>query len=76
MAIQSFIDLEEDCKSGEDSGFDPRSRDCFANFAQTPEPTPNLNVLIMAIVNKMHGIGEDAMASPKILLLEVNILVV
>lgn len=67
MAIEPFIDLEEDCESGEDSDFDPRSKDCFANFAQLPDPTPNLNVLIMAIVNKMHGNREDVMASPKIL---------
>ena len=31
-AIESFIDLEEE-ESGEESDFDPRSGDCFADFA-------------------------------------------
>ena len=59
--------MEEDYKSGEDFGFDPRSGDCFANFAQFHEPTLNLNALRMGIVRNMCGIGEEAMASPKML---------
>lgn len=40
-AIEPFIDLVEDLDSGgDDSNFDPYSKDCFANFAQLLEPIP------------------------------------
>ena len=61
MAIEPFIDLEED------SEIDHHSGDCFVDFAQLPEPTPNVNALRMRIVNDMHGIGEEAMTSHKML---------
>lgn len=67
MAIEPFIDLKEDYEGGEDFDFDldPCSRDCFVDYAQ-PVSQP-LRALRMGIVNGMHGIGEEAMASPEML---------
>ena len=61
--IVPFIDVEKE-ESGEEFDFDPRSRDCFADFAQPPEPSPQVNSLIRENANDMNGINEGVMSSP------------
>ena len=64
--IESFIDLEEE-ESGEGFDFDPRSGDCFVDFAQLPEPSPQVNSLIRENTNNINGIKEGILASPEML---------
>ena len=64
--IVPFIDVKKE-ESGEEFDFDPRSRDCFADFAQSPEPSPQVNSLIRENANDMNGINEGVMASPEML---------
>ena len=66
VAIESFIDVEEE-ESGEESDFDPRSGDCFVDFAQLPEPSLQVNSLIRENANDMNGIKEGVMASLEML---------
>ena len=64
--IEPFIDLEEE-ESGEEFDFDPRSGNCFADFAQLPEPSPQVNSLIRENANDINGIKEGVLASPEML---------
>ena len=66
MAIEPLIDVEEE-ESGEESDFDPRSGDCFVDFAQLPESSPQVDSLIRENTNNVNGINEGVMASPEML---------
>ena len=66
-AIEPFIDLEEK-ENGEEFDIDPRSGDCFTDFAQLPKPIPQFHSLIRENINHdMGGIKEGVMASPEML---------
>ena len=58
--------MEEE-ESGKESDFDPRSGDCFADFAQLPKPSPQVNSLIRENANDINGIKEGVLASPEML---------
>ena len=55
-------------ENGKESDFDPRSGNCFTDFARLPKPIPRFNSLIKENINHdMDGIKEGAIASPKML---------
>ena len=66
VAIEPLIDMEEE-ESGEESDYDPHNGDCFADFAQLPESSPQVNSLIRENANDVNGINEGVMASPEML---------
>ena len=74
VAIEPLIDVEKE-ESGEESDFDPRSGDCFANFAQLSESSPQVDSLIRKNANDVNGINEGVMASSEMLLEVVRLVV-
>jgi hypothetical protein len=66
VAIEPLIDVKKE-ESGEEFDYDPRSGDCFADFAQLPESSPQVNSLIRENANDVNGINEGVMASPEML---------